>query len=329
MCCQASGSLGGAGIADSLWARPALSILGVDCPPVVGSAAAITPKAAARLNLRIPPGMDVAAAESALTGHLEAAAPWGARVTVRTEATGAPFLAAVDGPAYHAVGEAMREVYGRPVTMLGQGGSIPLCTVLATTFPNAEIILMGVEEPRTSIHAPNESVDPGETRGHGDGRGRLPVPLRNIIIERKHLMASHSSNLRMTSERTGSPWAAGIIVFAGILMIVGGIWHALAGFAALLNDDLYVSTPNYVYAFDLTGWGWGHLVLGVLVAAAGGAVLRGLTWGRVVGLAVVLLSLVANFLFIPWYPVWSLVIIALDIAVIWALIVWPRQPFDA
>lgn len=153
---------GGAGIADSLWARPALSILGVDCPPVVGSAAAIVPKAAARLNLRIPPGMDVAAAESALIGHLEAAAPWGARVTVSTEATGAPFLAAVDGPAYWAIGEAMREVYGRPVTMLGQGGSIPLCTVLSTTFPNAEIILMGVEEPRTSIHAPNESVDPGE-----------------------------------------------------------------------------------------------------------------------------------------------------------------------
>ena len=106
--------------------------------------------------------MDVAAAESALIGHLEAAAPWGAWVTVRTEASGAPFLAAADGPAYHAVGAAMHEVYGWPVTMLGQGGSIPLCTVLATTFPNAEIILMGVEEPRTSIHAPNESVDPGE-----------------------------------------------------------------------------------------------------------------------------------------------------------------------
>jgi cysteinylglycine-S-conjugate dipeptidase len=156
------GIVGGAGVADSLWARPALSILGIDCPPVAGAAAAIAPVAAARLNLRIPPGTDVATAESALTSHLRAAAPWGARVSVRTEATGEPFLASVDGPAYRAVGAAMREVYGTPVAMLGQGGSIPLCAVLADTYPDAEIILMGVGEPSTAVHAPNESVDPGE-----------------------------------------------------------------------------------------------------------------------------------------------------------------------
>ena len=152
--------------------------------------------------------------------------------------------------------------------------------------------------------------------------------MRSPDIERNHLMASHSTNLRMTSERADNGWAQGLIVLAGILMIVGGIWHALAGIAALLNDDLYISTPNYLYSFDLTGWGWVHLVLGVLVAVAGGAVLKGLTWGRVVGIVVVVLSLVANFLFIPWYPIWSLLLIALDIAVIWALIVWPRPPLD-
>ncbi|WP_329021380.1 hypothetical protein [Streptomyces sp. NBC_00690] len=76
--------------------------------------------------------------------------------------TGSPFRAATDGPAYAALGTAMAEVYGRPMSFLGQGGSIPLCNVLADAYPRAEIILMGVEEPQCLIHAPNESVDPTE-----------------------------------------------------------------------------------------------------------------------------------------------------------------------
>lgn len=154
--------LGGGGVADMLWARPAVTVLGIDCPPVTGSSAAIAHEAAARLNLRIPPGMDPAAAENALVDHLHASAPWGVRVDVQTEAVGAPFRAAVDGPAYKAIAMAMLEAYGRRPTMLGQGGSIPLCTVLAETYPEAEVVLMGVEEPQALIHAPNESVDPGE-----------------------------------------------------------------------------------------------------------------------------------------------------------------------
>jgi len=120
-----------------------------------------------------------------------------------------------------------------------------------------------------------------------------------------------------------SGWT-GLITFAGIMMVVAGVWHALAGIAALLNDNLYISTPNYVYSLDLTGWGWGHLVLGALVTVTGGAILTGQTWGRIVGIVLVVLSLIANFLFIPWYPVWSLVIIGLDVAVIWALAAWQR-----
>ncbi|RLK53945.1 dipeptidase [Actinokineospora cianjurensis] len=152
-------------VSDMLWARPAVTILGIDCPPVVGSAAAISPRASARLNLRVPPGTDPVDAEAALTSHLRAAAPWGVRTTVETEATGAPFRAAQDGPAYRAVAAAMGESYGTPMTTLGQGGSIPLCAVLADTYPAAEIILMGVEEPRSLIHAPNESVSPAEIAG--------------------------------------------------------------------------------------------------------------------------------------------------------------------
>lgn len=154
--------IGDGTVSDMLWARPAVTVLGIDCPPVLGSTAAIVPRAAARLNLRIPPGMDPHVARDALVSHLEAAAPWGVHVTVETEALGSPFRAETTGPAYRAMAAAMTEAFDVPMTTLGQGGSIPLCNVLADTYPDAEIILMGVEEPLCLIHAPNESVDPME-----------------------------------------------------------------------------------------------------------------------------------------------------------------------
>jgi len=154
--------IGSGSVSDMLWARPAVTILGIDCAPVVGSASSITPKAAARLNLRIPPGMTPEVARDALVEQLRAAAPWGVEVGFETEALGAPFRATTDGPAFQAMGEAMGEAFGTPMTSLGQGGSIPLCNVFADTYPDAELILMGVEEPACLIHAPNESVDPKE-----------------------------------------------------------------------------------------------------------------------------------------------------------------------
>jgi acetylornithine deacetylase/succinyl-diaminopimelate desuccinylase-like protein len=154
--------LGDGTVSDMLWARPAITIVGIDCPPVVGSAAAIVPRARARLNLRIPPGVTPAEAGRALVDHLHEVAPWQVRVTADVEASGQPFQATTDGRAYEAMKVAMQSVYGRPVVELGQGGSIPLCSVLARTYPQAEITLIGVEEPLTSIHAPNESVDPKE-----------------------------------------------------------------------------------------------------------------------------------------------------------------------
>src|SRR3954454_8081472 len=96
--------LGDGSVPDMLWARPVITILGIDCPPVLGSTAAIAPRAAARLNLRFPPGTDVADAQAALVDHLHAAAPWGAHVTVDVEASGAAFHAATGGPAYRAMG---------------------------------------------------------------------------------------------------------------------------------------------------------------------------------------------------------------------------------
>ncbi|MFF3608590.1 dipeptidase [Streptomyces sp. NPDC002463] len=156
-------SLVGTGsVADELWARPAVTVLGIDCPPVVGSSAAIQAKVRARVSLRVPPGIDANDALRALTDHLTSAAPWGARVEVEPESAGQPFKARTDGPAYRALGSALREAYGKDMVQSGQGGSIPLCNVLAAQFPEAEIALIGVEEPGCLIHAPNESVDPSE-----------------------------------------------------------------------------------------------------------------------------------------------------------------------
>jgi acetylornithine deacetylase/succinyl-diaminopimelate desuccinylase-like protein len=156
--------IGGGSIPDAVWARPALTVTGIDSPPAVGSANAIQPSAAARLNLRIPPSADIPRAVKALTHHVHAVAPWGVRVQLDIEGTGSGYLAATDGRAYAAMRAAMKEAYGVEAVTAGQGGSIPLCSTLQATYPAAEIMLIGVEEPLSLIHAPNESVHPDEIR---------------------------------------------------------------------------------------------------------------------------------------------------------------------
>ena len=116
-------------------------------------------------------------------------------------------------------------------------------------------------------------------------------------------------------------WAMGFIVFAAVMMMMTGAFQALAGLIAIFENEFYVATRNYLFQFDATSWGWIHLIVGVIVALAGFALLSGATWARVVGITLAVLSAVANFLFIPYYPFWSLLIIALDVLVIWALAV--------
>jgi acetylornithine deacetylase/succinyl-diaminopimelate desuccinylase-like protein len=154
--------IGSGPVADMLWARPAVTVLGMDTPPVVGSAAAVPPEARARINLRIPPGITAAEAGEKLVAHLRAVAPWHVQVDVEIEGSGDPFTAATGGPAYAAMSAALADAFGEPATTAGQGGSIPLCNVLQDTYPDAEIMMIGVEEPQSLIHAPNESVDPHE-----------------------------------------------------------------------------------------------------------------------------------------------------------------------
>jgi hypothetical protein len=129
----------------------------------------------------------------------------------------------------------------------------------------------------------------------------------------------------MRNERMESPWAVTFIFYAGIMMVMGGIFEAIQGFAALLDDSFFAAPPRYAFTMDLTVWGWVHLVLGLLVAAAGVYLFVGKLWARLVGIAAAVLGIVANFVFIPYYPIWSILIIALDLLVIWALAFHGRE----
>lgn len=116
-----------------------------------------------------------------------------------------------------------------------------------------------------------------------------------------------------------SSWAIGFTAFAGLMMIMMGIFQALVGISAIAEKEFYVVTENYLFQFDVVTWGWIHLILGVIVVAAGFGVFSGAVWARAIGVFFAIISGVANFLFLPYYPLWSILIIAVDVAVIWAL----------
>lgn len=157
------GLVGTGTVADRIWARPAVTVIGIDCPPVVGATPSVQAAARALISLRVPPGVDAAEATKLLQAHVESHAPWGAQVTTEQIGQGQAFRADTTSPAYAAMAEAMGEAYpGEEMQYAGQGGSIPLCNTLAALYPRAEILLIGLSEPEAQIHAVNESVSPQE-----------------------------------------------------------------------------------------------------------------------------------------------------------------------
>ncbi|MGW5567204.1 M20/M25/M40 family metallo-hydrolase [Streptomyces tendae] len=155
--------IGSGSVADRIWARPAVTVLGIDCPPVVGATPSVQAGARALVSLRVPPGVDAAEATKLLRAHLETRTPWGARVAVEQIGQGQAFRADTTSPAYQAMADAMAVAYpGEEMQYAGQGGSIPLCNTLASLYPEAEILLIGLSEPEAQIHAVNESVSPEE-----------------------------------------------------------------------------------------------------------------------------------------------------------------------
>ena len=140
----------------------------------------------------------------------------------------------------------------------------------------------------------------------------------------------------MTNPSTGkssghqySSGAVGVISFAGVLMIIAGVFHVVQAIIALVDDKFYVVGPDYVFQFDLTTWGWIHLIAGIVVGLAGAALFAGATWARVVAVIVAGVSIIANFMWMPWYPFWAITVIAFDVFVIWAVTAHGRDVLEA
>lgn len=129
----------------------------------------------------------------------------------------------------------------------------------------------------------------------------------------------------MATERPVSGWAIGWTTFAATMLMIVGVFQAIVGLAAVLEDEVLVLAEEYVFKFDLTTWGWVHLGLALVLFLTGLGLLRAAMWARVIGVIVAGLSMIVNFAYLPWYPVWSIVMIIANIFVIWALTVHGRD----
>ncbi|WP_137988342.1 DUF7144 family membrane protein [Streptomyces vilmorinianum] len=128
-----------------------------------------------------------------------------------------------------------------------------------------------------------------------------------------------SQNTAPRTQSTGDSWTSGGTLFAGVLMVVIGIVDILQGIVAIAEDEVFTRVGDYVFKFDLTAWGWIHLCLGVIVALAGFGILKGTAWGRIAGIALASLNIIAQFLYLPYQPWWALFSMAVSVFVIWAL----------
>jgi len=141
-----------------------------------------------------------------------------------------------------------------------------------------------------------------------------------------------STDHRAAQNPAGSPpsgAATGLILFAGIMMILAGTFQAIQGIVALFNDTFYVVGQTWVFSFNVTTWGWIHLLAGILLVVAGYFLFQGAVWARVVGVGVAVISAVLSFMSLPYYPIWSILIITLDVFIIWALTAHGRDIANA
>ncbi|MEP9391942.1 hypothetical protein ABLE92_13775 [Gordonia sp. VNQ95] len=133
---------------------------------------------------------------------------------------------------------------------------------------------------------------------------------------------SSSIEDREINSSTKTGFALGISIVAAALLFVAGIVAIFEGIAALSNDEILVVGVDYTFELDLTSWGWIHIIVGVIAVVIAGGLAVGTAWGRVAAIVIASLSIIAQFLWLPYYPAWAILIIVLDIIVIWAVATW-------
>lgn len=155
------GEIGSGTAAQRLWGKPAITVIGIDTTAVAAASNTLIPRARAKVSLRVAPGGDATDHLDKLCRHLEQHAPWGAQVTVTPGEAGQPYVIDATGPVYDAAREAFRQAWGTDAVDMGMGGSIPFIAEFASAFPNATILVTGVEDPATQAHSINESLHLG------------------------------------------------------------------------------------------------------------------------------------------------------------------------
>ncbi|MFD7505192.1 hypothetical protein [Streptomyces sp. NPDC059850] len=132
-------------------------------------------------------------------------------------------------------------------------------------------------------------------------------------------MATHAGGVHPGTAPRAHGAVSGRLVFGAVMMLFGGLMTLAQGIAAVRNDRVFVETQSYVFSYDLSGWGWIHMIVGIVLVVAGLATFTGAMWARTAGVVIAGLALLANFLWLPYTPLWATVLMLIDAFVIWAL----------